>query len=339
MATVSLLPVAPTWVLVLLCATALAATWWTGGPDGAPAETRGRRWRLTAAVVLLGGAAVRPGLPGGDTEAVAANLNVYFVVDTTSSILAEDWGGTHPRLKGVSDDIMALADELAGARYSVITFDQTARVRLPLTTDTTALGAAVTTLPAEPPAYSSGSSVTVADDRLKSVLEQSVQRHPERARIVFYLGDGEHTAAGEPPPFTIPAGLVQGGAVLGYGTTEGGRMKTNGSRQDEPPAYIADPGTGADARSRVDEDRLRQLASQLGLPYLHRQAGEPVTPATEDIDLVRYGSTEHLERERVAARQELYWPLLLALAGVGCWELGAALLALAGSRPRREAGA
>ena len=66
---------------------------------------------------------------------------------------------------------------------------------------------------------------------------------------MFYLGDGEQTAAGEPPPFTIPAGLIHGGAVLGYGTADGGRMKSTRARYDASPSYIQDPTTGR-TRSR-----------------------------------------------------------------------------------------
>ncbi|GAA6525721.1 vWA domain-containing protein [Intrasporangium sp. DVR] len=331
------LPVAPAWILAVLVACSLVGIWWhpvTRRPHGQPLAGP---WRLTAAVVLLGVAVVRPGVPGDEGQATAANLNVYFVVDTTSSIIAEDWGGSAPRLVGLRGDIADLALALSGARYSIVTFDQATRVRLPLTTDTTALEAALATVLPEPSEYSSGSSVTAANERLTILLEQSAERHPERGRIVFYLGDGEQTAAGQPPPFTVPAGLIQGGAVLGYGTAQGGRMKSTRARYDESPSYIQDPATGADALSRIDEGRLREVASQLGLAYLHRVAGESVLPAVDGVDVARYGSDEALARARLGARRELYWPLLIGVAGFAVWELGLALAGLAESRRRREA--
>ncbi|MDV3220898.1 VWA domain-containing protein [Intrasporangium sp.] len=330
----TLLPIAPAWVLAVLGVSAVVAIWWHPRPSGS-GESAGGHWRLTAAVVLLGVAALRPGVPGDEVEATATNLNVYFVVDTTSSIIAEDWGGENPRVAGVRGDVADLALALSGARYSIVTFDQVARVRLPLTTDTTALDAALATLLPEPAEYSRGSSVTVADERLGTLLQQAAERHPERGRIVFYLGDGEQTAEGEPPPFTIPSELIHGGAVLGYGTSEGGRMKSTRARYDESASYLQDPTTGADAVSVIDEDRLRQLAGQLGLPYHHRVAGESVLPVVDGIDLARYGSTEELERERVRARRELYWPLLLGVAGIAAWELGAGLAGLSQTRRRR----
>lgn len=329
------LPIAPAWVLAFLLVSAVVAVWWHPRQSGS-GQSLGGHWRLTVAIVLLGVAALRPGVPGGEAEATAANLNVYFVVDTTSSIIAEDWGGEYPRVAGVRGDVADLALALSGARYSIVTFDQEARVRLPLTTDTTALDAALATLLPEPAEYSRGSSVTEADERLGTLLQQAAERHPERGRIVFYLGDGEQTAEGQPPPFTIPASLIQGGAVLGYGTSDGGRMKSTRARYDESPSYLQDPTTGGDAVSVIDENRLRQLAAQLGLPYHHRVAGESVLPVVDGIDLARYGSTEDLEKERIRARSELYWPFLLGVAGVAVWELGASVAGLAQTRRRRQ---
>lgn len=328
------LPVVAWPVVLVLALAALAAVWWKPSDDG-PEESRGRHWRLSSAVVLLAVAAMRPALPGDQVEATAANLNVYFVVDTTSSIIAEDYGRGEPRLDGVATDIAQIATSLAGARYTVITFDHQARVRLPLTTDTTALEAALVTLLPEASEYSRGTSVTEARERLATLLAQADARHPERGRVVYYFGDGEHTAAEAPQPFALPRGLVDGGAVLGYGTAEGGRMKSTRSRFDVDGGYMQDPTTGADARSVIDEPMLRGIAEQLGLPYVHRSAGDPITPVTESLDMSQFGTSTEIEARKVRARQELHWALLLGLALVAAWEVGAGTAALSHSRRRR----
>ncbi|MEO5745466.1 MAG: vWA domain-containing protein [Terracoccus sp.] len=330
-------PVVAWPVLVVLVLAGLVAVWWNPSSSTVGGESRPTHWRLTAAVVLLGVAALRPGLPGDEVDTSAANLNVYFVVDTTSSIIAEDWGEEQPRVAGVRRDIDAIAAALPGARYSVVTFDQSTRVRLPLTTDTTALASVTETLLPEPTEYSRGSSVTEANDRLRTLLEQANQRTPDRGRVVYYLGDGEQTAQGQPSPFTIPAGLVNGGAVLGYGTTEGGRMKATRARFESSGEYIQDPATGEDARSVVNEATLRTIADQLGVGYLHRESGADIGPAVDGIDLARYGSSPDIEARKVASRHELYWPLLLGVAAVAVWETGAGLAALAQIRRRKEA--
>jgi Ca-activated chloride channel family protein len=334
---VSLLPVIPWPVLLALLVGGLAAVWWNPTSRTVPGESRATHWRLTAAVLLLGGAALRPAVPGEQVDTTAANLNVYFVVDTTSSIIAEDYGDERPRLEGVASDIAAIAENLPGARYSIITFDQDARVRLPLTTDTTALDAAVETLLPESYEVSRGTSVSQANDRLKTLLQQADARTPERGRVVFYLGDGEQTAPDAPAPFDIDKRLVNGGAVLGYGTTQGGRMKVTRSRFDTSRTYIKDPATGEDARSVISEATLRTIGDQLGLRYVHRGSGDAVDAAVEGIDLERFGTSEEIERQKVLARRELYWPLLIGVAGIAAWEVGAGVTALLQTRRRREA--
>jgi Ca-activated chloride channel family protein len=332
----TLLPIAPWPVLLVLVLVALVAVWWNPSSPSSPGESRGAHWRLTALVVLLATAALRPAVPGDDVSTSAANLNVYFVVDTTTSIVAEDYGAARPRLAGVVRDIAAITEALPGARYSVVTFDHETRVRLPLTTDSTALDAALQTLLPEPSEYSQGSSVTVADERLGQLLQQARDRTPERGRIVYYLGDGEQTAAEPPAPFTVSKDLLDGGAVLGYGTTQGGRMKSTRARFDAAAGYLKDPTTGEDARSVIGEDNLRAIGAQLGLPYLHREAGDAIDPAVAGVDAGRFGTTEEVERQRVRSRQELYWPLLLGVVGLAVWEAGAALAALVQTRRRRE---
>lgn len=258
-------------------------------------------------MALLLAALLRPGLPGGTAEPATSDLNVFFVVDTTTSMVAEDYGNRAPRLDGVRQDVMAVAEELPGARFSVITFDTEGHVRMPLTTDTLALDTIMSVLEPQVTFYSKGSSVTAAREVLSDRLAQARDAHPERPRVVFYLGDGEQTSAQEPGPLHLDSGLVSGGAVLGYGTQAGGRMKENNGTESDggtaDAAYVQDGG--ADARSRIDEDRLRGIASQLGVPYVHRAAGDPPEPMLQEA---RPGV---LERTRdtmsLPGRLELYW--------------------------------
>jgi Ca-activated chloride channel homolog len=333
---VTFLPIGPWPVLLVLVVAALVAVWWNPSSRSVPGESRATHWRLTGMVVLLAVASLRPAVPGDEVNASAANLNVYFVVDTTSSIIAEDYGNERPRISGVESDITAVTEALPGARYSVITFDQATRVRVPLTTDSNALDAALETLLPEPSEYSRGSSITAANERLGRMLEQAEQRNPDRGRVVFYLGDGEQTATEPAAPFTIDPRLINGGAVLGYGTSEGGRMKATRSRFDATTDYIVDPATGEDARSVIDEDALRGIGEQLGLPYLHRESGDGIAPIVSTVDLARFGTSAEVEAQRVRARQELYWPLLIGVAALAVWELGAGLTALSQTRRRKE---
>jgi hypothetical protein len=277
-------------------------------------------------------------------QAASTDLNVFFVVDTTTSMVAEDYGGAAPRLEGVRKDIKAIAEELPGARFSVITFDTTAHVRMPLSTDTLALETITDVLEPQVTAYAKGSSITAARQVLAERLAAARDSHPGRPRLVYYLGDGEQTSGKEPEAMAFDAGLVAGGAVLGYGTAEGGRMKENtgldasdgsvgGTATGPHSGYVQDNGAG-DARSVIDEGRLRTISAQLGIPYVHRDAGAPVA------DMMRQahpGKAEHQDGDgSVAARTEVYWLLAAGAFLLALPEAAAVLRRLRGlPRPVR----
>jgi len=308
-------PVLPGWIMLPVIAAVVLFLGWQvirvrrRDPRRGPGS--GREWLLRGALLLLVvGAALRPGIPGGSAEAATADIDVFFVVDTTSSIAAEDYGDSLPRLEGVRADIRAISEGLAGARFSLLTFDTNAAVRMPLTTDTSALDTLVAVLEPQVAAYSKGSSVTIAATLLDERLRAARDSHPERPRIVFYLGDGEQTSAKAPAPMRLDAGLISGGAVLGYGTAQGGRMKENtGPGPDDGAGYIPDRsgGTGRDALSMLDEGQLRQIAADLGVPYVHRSAGDAAAPMLQDADP---GALQGGEGDNgLAGRMELYWIL------------------------------
>lgn len=267
-------------------------------------------------MALLFVALLRPGLAGGSAGAATSELNVFFVVDTTTSMVAEDYGQGKPRLDGVRQDIMAIAEGLPGARFSLMTFDTEGHVRMPLT-DSLALETITSVLEPQVTSYAKGSSITAAREVLADRLVAARDADPERPRLVFYFGDGEQTSEQEPGPLQLDGGLVGGGAVLGYGTPAGGRMKENTGivsdvgTKDAP--YVQDGDT--DAVSRIDEVRLRTLASQLGVPYVHRAAGDPAEPMLQQA---QPEDLQHTQDEgSLPGRTEVYW-----VFAVGAFVLG-----------------
>lgn len=303
-----------------------------------------RDWALRIAMILLMALiALRPGIgsAGGSGAAASAGLEVYFVVDTTSSMAAEDWtdddgqplldtdGTPMTRLDAARDDIAAISDSLVGAQFSLVTFDSVPVQRVPLTSDATALVSAAEVMTQEVTFYSRGSSIDAPLAFMTEVLTEAQDAHPNRQRVIFYLGDGEQTKDGAPSSFAPLAGLTGGGAVLGYGTEDGGLMRAfdGFSRDDIPgsPAYILDPSTGLPAESVIDEDNLAAVASQLGVRYLQRTPDEGIDRAVAGIDVgsvtVRPGGG--------GGRVEFYWLFALPIAAIALREvvlIGASLL-------------
>lgn len=285
------------------------------------------RWRYAAMVLLVVLAAARPGLGGAPAPVANTELNVFFVVDTTPSSAAEDYNGSSPRLDGMKADIMALAEEFAGARFSLITFDSSAATVLPLTTDATALRTLTEVIDPRPTFNSKGSSISVADSVLAGRLAAAQQAHPERPRLVYYLGDGEQTAATTPAPFKDSPGLVDGGAVLGYGTAAGGKMRDRSFGSDKPGPWIVDKEASyAPAVSIIDEQALRNVAGQFKVPYVHREAPGGLGPALADSAPKASVQPSGQDARAGAGRWELYWVLALAAFGLALWELGSLTL-------------
>jgi Ca-activated chloride channel homolog len=310
-------------------------------------------WALArgmAMVVLAAVIAVDPALTGGSSEARRAAADVLFVVDTTSSMAALDYGVDAPRLDGVRADIVELAAEFPGAHFSLVRFDSQARLELPWTTDLGALETAASVLRQERAMYSRGSRL----DLPLQVIDEQLPRPSATTgadgtySVVFYFSDGEvrrgadaetQAADGQTgvilpdedesqqaiSSFAELAPDVDGGAVFGYGTPEGAPMLqffgTDSlfvSADSEAPTspYVQDFATGQTAISRLDEGNLVEIADELGVPYLHRSApgGLSATAAAlaDAAPTVSDGSRETPRR--------LYWIPALALLAVLLWQ-------------------
>ena len=271
------------------------------------------RWRYASLVLLVV-------LAGAPAQVATTELNVFIVVDMTPSSSAEDFNGSTPHLDGMKADILALAGELAGAGFSLLSFDSSAKVVLPLTTDVTALATLTEILTPSSAMVSKGSSISVAKDLLSQRLVAAQEAHPESPRLVYHLGDGEQTSGASPEPFTSAAQLTDGGAVLGYGTAAGGKMRDYTFGSDKPGSYIRHKANGyKSAVSAIDDNQLQAIASQLKVPDVHRES-----PANISAALVKSAPTvasPPAGAKDGAGRWELYWLFALAAFGILLWEV------------------
>ncbi|PYD00854.1 VWA domain-containing protein [Microbacterium esteraromaticum] len=288
-------------------------------------------------IVVVFAMLLRPGIPGGTSQTLATDTDVVIVVDTTASIVAEDWAGDRPRIDGVRADVQAIVDEYPGARFALISFDAAAQLRLPLTTDATALMSSLDVMRPEVTDQSLGSSIGIANRMLADTLSAAAKASPERARMVFFLGDGEQTASSEPESFASSAKYVDGGAVLGYGTTEGGPMKKTTGAGAAAGGYIE--YQGAPAMSVIDEDNLRQVSEQLGVEYQHRTADAEI-----ELPEAPTSTTDYAASGEVGSVIELYWIAALVLIVLLAVEVALATMSVVRLRglstaARREKGA
>ena len=278
------------------------------------------RWsRVTFAALLLLLAAFRPGLPTeGDDRAAAdgsaiPDLNVFFVVDRSVTSRVPDFGDAQARMVGIRNDVTALIDEYRNARFDLIGFATKASVEWPLSEDAFGLKSLVKNLSAYSlTPYDSFQYVypAAAKEVLPAQLQRAQELYPGSKNVVFYFGDGTTGSKVQPSSFAIAPDLVAGGAVLGYGTTAGGPIPYSFS--DGRTTYLADPATLAITYTALDEQRLRQLADNLGVPYFHREAGQAITPV---LPAVASGfmmpENAATDADPLIGRTEIYWVFAL----------------------------
>jgi hypothetical protein len=269
------------------------------------ARTRVAVWRwsaLTSAMLLLIMAAARPVIePHAQSATHAAGRqapNVFLVVDRSPDMRVQDYPDGKSRTVVAREDMAALIDRYPGARVAVISFATKPTLEWPLSADTWSLRPLASTVEpyASAPDTVTQTNAGAAENMLRYQLIGAVQQYPAAKNLVFYLGAGAPESQLPPRSFDLPKGAVDGGAVLGYGTGDGGPI----------------PGTDV-ARSAIGEHALRGIAGQIGVPYIARDVAEPLASAvpTDTTD-----AAPELDAPRESrGRTERYWaPAALAAA-------------------------
>jgi Ca-activated chloride channel family protein len=272
-----------------------------------------RRIGIVAAMVLV---LLHPGFGSARVTTRATDLQVLVAVDRTRSMAALDHDGRHPRIDGVRQDLRSLADALPGARFALMTFGFDARLELPFTTDTNAFLTELDTLELERPTAGTGSSLDRPKQDLIEVLSHAQTQYPDRRTVLVVVSDGENTSQVPPTSMADVAPYVQGGAVLGYGTTRGGPMP-NAQDLSASDGFVIDPKTHRTAISHEDPQALRTLAQQLGVPFVQRDRAGGMAAIAHD-----FGSgTVEAPGPSGTRAHDLTWLFALLLLGLVLLEL------------------
>lgn len=290
-------------------------------------KTARKSWmRRLAIIILILLAFLRPSIPGVSKHTGNASLDVFFIIDATYSVKAMDYDGNKERLEGIRKDVKDIAAKLVGARFSVVIFDTSAYVALPLTSDTSTLASIVDTIQPQYEFYGKGSSIDMPLEITEKELSRVSKVSPGRGLVLFYLGDGEQTEEEKPKSFSPIKKYIKGGAVLGYGTSSGGKMHGPfwGTKyQWDSQEFIKDLSTGnypaPDALSKIDEANLKNIADQAGIKYIHRTKPGEIEGITKAINV---GSIVRQNKD-TSSYDDISWmfmPLVLLLT---CFDAGA----------------
>ena len=247
-----------------------------------------------------------------DMQVELKNIDILFVVDTTISMWAEDGIGYETRMEQAAADCEYIMEEMAGSNFGLIRFDNRSQILAPFTQDRKNVADALKTIRTPDTNYAKGSSMNVPMQDMEDLLISSSEKK-DRTTVLFFLSDGEITDGSEMESYEYLEPYVDAGAVLGYGSLEGGRMEdaTNWG-------YIQDPETGDTALSYIDEENLRLIAQDLGLEYIH-----PRAPMEVDylLSSVKAGSTVSIGDTDAVVYDDTYYYYVIPLAALLVWEL------------------
>ncbi len=262
--------------------------------------------RLLLIYVLAFVIGLRPVTVETSYEFVAKNLDVLFVIDSTISMWALDYDGKNPRMKGVKQDVDYILTQLAGSNFGLVTFDDTSHVLSPFTQDLKYISDMVDLLATPDSWYASGSDLSTSYYDIDALLKSSDKKE-NRKTVVFYISDGEVTnERNEKVSFADFVKYVDSGAVLGYGSESGGKMK-------EEFGYIYDYDQGHDAISKIDEENLKKIAQELDVQYLNLNEGN--ASLTGLIEIIKEQSATVVEKADGAERYvDTYYYFAAALA-------------------------
>ena len=257
-------------------------------------------------VSLLFLANLRILIPDGEVNILSDNLDVLFIIDTTLSMSAEDMPENKTRLSALKKDCEHIITELGGSKYSIITFDNTSQTRIPYTYDVNIAIESINSLIPVNNIYATGSGLGIPISDMKKQLESASSNDEDRVNVVFYISDGEITNSQKLGDFTGLKQLINGGVVLGYGTKNGGYMKANHGYS--PSGYITS-SDGERALSKIDEDNLKTIATQMGIDYINMSDKAELEHKLAEI---KKGIVLEDAEEMTKAYKETYYYFILA---------------------------
>jgi len=268
-------PIIPIWLMSIICIILLVLK-------------RKGVWpyiRQILIVILLFIINLRPMIPGETVELgeQEMNVSVLFVVDETISMAAEDYNGTNPRLDGVKETCAHIIDELPGARFAVIGFHNSAVDLSPYTDNSSHVRSVINSITPIIRLYAQGTNLDVPLEMMEINLK-NVTEKKNVMTVVFYISDGEMNSEEKRESFAAIEKYVDKGAVLGFGTTEGGQMHAKpyygGTVElvEDNSSYPTKP-----AISKINETNLNAIASELKVPYVHVKSETDIDAVLNDI--------------------------------------------------------
>lgn len=253
-------------------------------------------------------------------QAENLDIDVIFVIDTTVSMLAEDYNGNTPRLDAIKENCNYMIDKLEGAKFSIITFNNNSQIVIPLTKDSNIAKEAITCISVVNNHYAQGTSLDTPLENLENTLKRAYEKDESRQRIVFYISDGEVMGENsEIGSFKSCKKYIDNGAVLGYGTSQGGKMKVEDYYGNKTYVTYTDEKTyeTIDGVSKIDEDNLKQIAKDIGIDYIKIDKKKDIN---EKIEEIIEKANKEISDDKKSLYTDIYYLFMIPLIGMLAYE-------------------
>lgn len=282
---------------------------------------------LLASVMVL-----TPATVSTTTSRAIRGTDVMVAVDVTGSMAVKDaeYGSQTAisRLDAAKRIINDVTEAYPDSSYAALRFGASGTLDLPLTPDSSAIGAWADSLATEPTSASAGSSLDAPLDQLMLSLKSIRDQHPDDTVILYLITDGEQTSATARRSYSVLRRYVDDAFTIGVGSAKGGNIP-NQSAPTQTSAntaagdgWVIDPSTGKPGVSKLDEKTLESIADELGGTYRHVDATHTLT--TSAVSSKAAGQWRLAETPKRRTRIiPLVWPFAAVALLLLIWELGA----------------
>ena len=246
------------------------------------------------------------------------DANVFFVIDNTISMAANDCADGTTRMDALKADCNNITGSLSGAKFSLITFANISKLVFPLTESTSFVNSCIKGIGVTDELYAKGSSMNICKDMLVELVKAANEKNTGKV-IVFFISDGEITNGDTLDSFKEAAKYIDGGAVLGYGTSKGGNMYIKDYFSDDL-VVIEDKSEYPyeKAVSKIDEENLKAIAKDMGIEYINMTTENKLDTVIDNIkkDTASLGD----EDSRLDGYKDIYFIFIIPLVGMLVYE-------------------
>ena len=144
----------PIWLMLIFCIIASLFVWKTN-------HSKNNLIRKEIIILLVFVMNLRIMVEDTNSQKATNNLDVLFVIDSTISMIAEDYQGNSTRLQGIKETTKYIVEKLGGARFSVMTFNNRVNLLTPYTRDLNITKEALETINVANMIYAKGSTLNI----------------------------------------------------------------------------------------------------------------------------------------------------------------------------------